>query len=84
MLARSQFFYLYMNKGMKAVSPSGLIYTPTTSHYVPITIRTNYKSTRGQENVVFDTYYGATYPITTKNVILTAKRIDPHYNYPEA
>ena len=73
--ATSQWIYLYLNQGQALMQNSGF-YEPTTSNYVPHIIKKIHNVGSDMEEVKITNYYGQSYPVTIRNFILTAKRID--------
>ena len=66
--------YIYFQQGQQVISNSGF-YLPNNSQYLPMTLRKSYTVNNNEEKVTFTTYYGQSYPVTLKDVILTAQQI---------
>lgn len=64
--------YIYFQQAQQVIPNSGF-YLPNSSQYLPMTIRKSYTVNNNEEGVKFTTYYGQTYPVILKNVILTAQ-----------
>lgn len=57
------------------MSNSGF-YVPTTSYFMPHTLRKVHSVNNNEEVVNINTYYASSYPVTLRNVVVTAKRLD--------
>jgi hypothetical protein len=64
--------YIYFQQAQHVIPNSGF-YLPNSSQYLPMTIRKSYTVNNNEEDVKFTTYYGQTYPVILKDVILTAQ-----------
>jgi hypothetical protein len=64
--------YIYFQQAQQVIPNSGF-YLPNSSQYLPMTIRKSYTVNNNEEDVKFTTYYGQTYPVILKDVILTAQ-----------
>ena len=69
-----QMFYLLINQNQQLMQGSYLC-TPTSSYFMPHTIKKNYNINGEEEVVNFNAYSTNSYPATLRNVVVTAKRI---------
>jgi len=72
---QSQWIYLYFGQGQLLMQNFSGFYVPTTTHFIPHTIRKIHTVTNEFENVQFTTYCADSYPITIRNAVITAKPI---------
>lgn len=66
--------YIYFGQGQQVIN-SCLIYAPTNSQYIPYVIRKVHSINGNEENVTFTTYCNQSYPVSLKNVIVTAQEL---------
>ena len=71
---QNQWIYLYFNQGQTLMQNCGF-YVPTTTHFIPHTVRKIHAVTNESETVQFTTYCANSYPITVRNAVVTAKPI---------
>lgn len=64
--------YFYFMQGQQVI-PNSLLYLPSTTNYIPFVVRKTYTVVNDKENVYFSTYYGQSYPVVIKNIMLTAQ-----------
>ena len=51
-------------------------YTPTSSYFMPHTIRKVHTVTQNEEHIKINTHYTNSYQVTLRNVVVSAKCID--------
>lgn len=72
--ATNSWMYLYFQQGQQCIQNCGF-YVPTNSQFIPFTIRKLYTVNSAEENVTFNTYCAQSYPVTLRDVILTAQEV---------
>jgi hypothetical protein len=70
--AQNQWFYVYLNQGESVIQNCGY-YVPTTSQFMPHTIRKIHTVKADNDTVSFTTNSTSSYPVTLKNCIITAR-----------
>jgi len=70
--AQNQWFYIYFNQGEQVIQNCGF-YLPSTSQFMPHTIRKIHTVKEDNEAASFTTYCTNSYPVTLKNCIITAR-----------
>lgn len=73
--ATSQWIYIYLGQGQTLLQNAGF-YVPSTTYFMPHTIRKVHSVNNDNEKVSITSYYGQSYPVVIKNFILTAKKLD--------
>ena len=71
----NQWIYLYVNQGQQMLQNAGF-YAPTSSYFMPHVIQKSHNVNSESEVVNINTYQANSYPVTLKNVVISAKRID--------
>lgn len=73
--ANSSWLYLYLNEG-GSLFPNAGFYSPTSANFIPHTVRKVHTVANESEKVNFMTYCANSYPVTIRNAIITAKRLN--------
>ena len=72
--ANNQMIYLYINQ-VTPITQNGCFYTPTGAYFTPHVIRRTYNVNTIEEEVNINTYCANSYPVSLRNVTVTAKRL---------
>jgi hypothetical protein len=72
MKAQNQWFYLYFCQGLQVMVHCGF-YVPTTTHFMPHTVRKIHIVKSEEELIQFTTYCANSYPAILRNAIIVAR-----------
>lgn len=67
--------YLYFQQGQQIIQNCGF-YLPSGAQFTPITVRKLHTVANAEENIIFNTHCSQSYPVTLKNVVLTAQQVN--------
>lgn len=70
--ATNSWMYLYFQQGQQMIQNCGF-YVPTNSNFIPFVVRKQHTVNANEEMINFTTYYGQSYPVTLRNVVVTAQ-----------
>lgn len=71
--ATNQWLYLYLDS--ESIITNAGFYVPTTSQYMPFTIRIIKTITEDEKNISFTTNSASSYPVILRNRIITAQKL---------
>jgi len=74
--AQGSMLYCYLNKNQIQMHPNCCLYTPTTTQFVPFEFTKIYQCPTENQELLLEALSTQSYPVTFRNVIVTAKRIE--------